>query len=237
MLLSRLSLVAAVAAALVCTVHSTPVVGENQSPICVDTSVQIVECQGATTSAIVDASTSYDPDGDLVSFEWSACPGSFIVDPTAAVTEVILDTSVDCNLTCGVRVRVSDPLGLHNACRTFIQVVPGIEGCTPGYWKNHPEAWAAAGFAPTDDFDTVFGVDAFNPDRTLMTALRAGGGGLNKLGRMAGATLLNAAHPGVASARSIGDYINAVRNAVLTQQYEPLATQLDLEANLGCPLN
>ena len=36
---------------------------------------------------------------------------------------------------------------------------PGGEGCTPGFWKQeqHFDSWV--GFAPTDSFDAVFGVD------------------------------------------------------------------------------
>ena len=35
---------------------------------------------------------------------------------------------------------------------------PGGEGCTPGFWKQdqHFDSWV--GFAPTDSFETVFGV-------------------------------------------------------------------------------
>jgi hypothetical protein len=65
--------------------------------------------------------------------------------------------------------------------------VPTPEGCTPGFWKNHTSEWVA--YSPTDDFDTVFGVDAFDPNRTLYQALRRGGGGVNALGCHAVAAL------------------------------------------------
>ena len=59
---------------------------------------------------------------------------------------------------------------------------PGGEGCTPGYWKQtqHFDSWV--GFAPSDWFDAVFGVDVTLRSRrsgtidnpTLLEALNAG---------------------------------------------------------------
>jgi hypothetical protein len=81
--------------------------------------------------------------------------------------------------------------------------VPGGEGCTPGFWKNHadvirfPGAWPLTGYEPTDDLEDVFGIDLPSEydDWDLLEALNAGGGGLNALMRHATAALLNAAHP------------------------------------------
>src|SRR6476646_7976888 len=36
----------------------------------------------------------------------------------------------------------------------------GTEGCTPGYWKNHSEAWVDTGYAPTDTVGSVFKLPA-----------------------------------------------------------------------------
>jgi hypothetical protein len=238
MSLHRISLLAAAAVAALSLPLPVTALGEgNQGPVCVDGITQVVQCAGLSTTVTVDASNSFDPDGDDISFLWQACPGAFVVDPTAATTQVIIDTSITCNYICGIRVRVTDEFGLNNACRTYVQVVGGGQGCTPGYWKNHHDAWASTGYAPTDDFDTVFGVNAFTPDRDLITALRAGGGGANKLGRMAVACLLNASHGGLNQPHSANYYILAVRAAFLAGVYEPLASELDADANLGCPLN
>ncbi|UCG50534.1 MAG: hypothetical protein JSW58_10015 [Candidatus Latescibacterota bacterium] len=93
----------------------------------------------------------------------------------------------------------------------------GGYGCTPGYWKNHRMhecEWVAAGYTPGQDFDTVFGTDYFNPNLTLMQALRAGGGdgnGWNRLGRHGTAALLNAANPDVDYPLSTSEVIDAVR--------------------------
>ena len=73
----------------------------------------------------------------------------------------------------------------------FIQSVGGGEGCTPGYWKqpHHFDSWT--NYTPSDEYDVIFGVPY---DKTLLEALRTGGGGEKALGRHATAGLLNAAH-------------------------------------------
>ena len=61
----------------------------------------------------------------------------------------------------------------------------GGQGCSPGYWKqsHHFDSWQV--YAPTDSFETVFGVDAFPGDPTLVDVLSQGGGQVNALGRQA----------------------------------------------------
>lgn len=106
--------------------------------------------------------------------------------------------------------------------------VPGDEGCTPGYWRNHFEDWPATGFSPTDDFDATFGVDLFSPNITLGEAIFLGGGGANKMGRHGTAALLSAAHPDVNSPLSVA----AVIGYVQAGNVDPL-----VDANeLGCDI-
>ncbi|NUP94674.1 MAG: hypothetical protein HUU28_00780 [Planctomycetaceae bacterium] len=218
------------------TVLAGAALAQNNPPFCDEGGVWIAPCQGATTSITV-VLNSYDPDGDPLTYQWNACPGSFITDPTSAVTDVVLDTSSSCDVFCGVRLRVTDPEGLHYTCRLYVQVTPGTQGCTPGYWKNHEEAWHDSGFNPTDDFDTVFGVDAFTPDITLMQALNLGGGKLNKLARHGVAALLNGGDMDVSYGLAAGEVIDLVHDAIVNGAYEPLATNLDTMNNGegGCP--
>jgi hypothetical protein len=112
----------------------------------------------------------------------------------------------------------------------------GTQGCSHGYWKNHPAAWAATGYAVSQDFDAVFGVNAFTPNRTLLQALQAGGGGINNLGRQGVAALLDAAHPGVDFPLTRDEVILAVQNAVLSGNVNTVASQLDTLVTIGCPL-
>lgn len=70
-----------------------------------------------------------------------------------------------------------------------------VQGCSPGFWKNHLESWGQTGYSPTDDFDTVFEVNVFNSDITLEQAVNMQDGGDARLARHGTAALLNAAHP------------------------------------------
>ena len=63
-------------------------------------------------------------------------------------------------------------------------------GLSPGYWKNHTEAWPVQ-YSPDDNFDVVFGVTG-NGDLTLIQALEGRGGGFIALNRLAVASILNA---------------------------------------------
>lgn len=89
---------------------------------------------------------------------------------------------------------------------------PDGEACTPGFWRNHLEDWGPTGFSPSDDFDTTFGVNFFTPDKTLLDAVKLGGGGINKLARFGVAALLNAAHPDVDFALTVPQVIALVQS-------------------------
>jgi len=110
-------------------------------------------------------------------------------------------------------------------------------GCTPGYWKNHPETWGPTGLSPDDSFDAVFGVDAYDPDITLMEALDP----TNPLGVFsthAVAALLNSLHPGEDYAISSDEVIHQVQEAIASGNAEQMEEVKDLLAHLneiGCP--
>jgi hypothetical protein len=93
------------------------------APICNAGPHQSVACQGAATVVQLDGSASFDPDGGALSFSWVSCPGSKLSDPNSPVTTLTIDTSSSCNLTCGVRLVVTDPEGKMGFCRTFVEVV------------------------------------------------------------------------------------------------------------------
>jgi hypothetical protein len=104
----------------------------------------------------------------------------------------------------------------------------GNEGCTPGFWKNHLSLWPAP-YLPSADFDATFGVDLFNPNITLGTAINLGGGGVRKLARHGVAALLSAAHPGVDYPLTVAQVIAAVQAG----DEDTLAAFNEL----GCPLD
>ncbi len=79
----------------------------------------------------------------------------------------------------------------------------GDEGCTPGFWKNHPHLWNGCGdndvvesLKTSDKFNATFGVTSkkscLNNCVTLLEALGLNGGGTAALARHAAAALLNA---------------------------------------------
>ena len=128
----------------------------------------------------------------------------------------------------------------------------GHEGCTPGYWKNHTDNWeetnpsvlvgALYASAPT----SVAGL-------TLAEALNGGGGpgvdgAASILTRAAVASWLNAAHEGLGFPwRRHADGLDgrtslvaAVNEAFASNDRATmlaLASELDADNNLGCPLN
>lgn len=124
---------------------------------------------------------------------------------------------------------------------------PGEEGCTPGYWKNHPDAWTATGYSMTQTVEDVFDVPAlFNylGSKTLLQALKFKGGPY-KVGaarillRHATAAVLNASHPDVEYPLDTVSIINQVNSALTGSRSNMLSLkrQLDTYNNLGCPLN
>lgn len=122
----------------------------------------------------------------------------------------------------------------------------GDEGCTPGYWKNHADAWAGTGFMPGQTAGSVFSLGGFPSlaGRTLLQTLQ-GGGGAGTTGaarillRAAVASLLNAAHPDVDYPRTTTEIIADVNAALASNNRSTmlaLAGELDDDNNGGCPL-
>ncbi|MDH4352903.1 MAG: hypothetical protein OEW41_02865 [Actinomycetota bacterium] len=127
----------------------------------------------------------------------------------------------------------------------------GNEGCTPGYWKNHTDNWEEA--QPTALLSSIYTQARANvAGKTLEQALDGGGGpGADGaaviLARAATAAWLNAAHDGLGypwqrlSANAGNPPLVATVNAAFASGSRStmlaLATQLDNDNNLGCPLN
>ena len=116
----------------------------------------------------------------------------------------------------------------------------GTEGCTPGYWKQsqHFDSWV--GYAPGNQFNSVF--DNAFPGKSLLDVLRPQSAGpnvnLNALGRHTVAALLNASSS-VDYPYSESDVISMFNDVWPGSNAEYLA-QKDIFAGfneLGCPLN
>jgi hypothetical protein len=110
---------------------------------------------------------------------------------------------------------------------------PGNEGCTPGFWKNHPEAFAGTGVTAGSTLASV----GFNvaPSLTFQQALELTGGGLNALLRHAAAAYLNAASPDVDYPRTTTQVVTATNSAIASGNYETTKNQFDAFNNLNAP--
>lgn len=144
---------------------------------------------------------------------------------------------------------ITIPAGVSS---TTVQVVSGPggdggidEGCGPGFWKNHTDAWTPTGFSPAQTVGSVFSAAAAFPSLagpTLLETLQGGGGG-GALGgakillRAAVAALLDASHPNVNYPRTIVGVVADVNAALASHDRGTmltLAAELDADNNLEC---
>jgi len=182
------------------------------------------------------------------------------VGPIAPDANYILDVNVpvDCNggaVSNRVVVQakfngspVLDPMPAEAECPC------GREGCTPGFWKNHPDCWCDA-FTTTQKLNTVFTFPA-NPaalkalgNYNLLQALKFPGGSTlagkaQILLRAAVAALLNACSDDITYPLDVAEIVSAVNDAMAEAAVSndksfltDLATELDMLNNLGCPIN
>jgi hypothetical protein len=107
-------------------------------------------------------------------------------------------------------------------------------GCTPGFWKNHPELWGDIN--PNATFDSVFGVKKFG-SLTLLEAAGLGGGGYNALARHAVAALLNASNPHIDYGLSADEIIAMVQKAIKAKDPEPTKNAFEALNERGCPID
>ena len=141
------------------------------------------------------------------------------------------------------------PNQLSRTASAACEVIPGNEGCTPGYWKTHPEQWDGVSPDATSSitwdmgFNTTFGVtksrSGLANSVTLMDAVNLGGGGLMALNRHAAAALPSA--DAVEYSYSLAGVINLYRDAVGAisgpETINSALAKLSAANEKGCPLN
>lgn len=122
---------------------------------------------------------------------------------------------------------------------------PGAQGCTPGFWKNHPDVWPAP-YVPSQKVSSVFtGADPSLANATLLQALGFQGGpgvvgAQSILLRAAVAALLNSADSNISYPLTTAQVIAQVNAALASGNRGTilaLASTLDADNNLGCPIN
>ncbi len=184
---------------------------------------------------------------DGVQVAASTPQGEGLVQVVNTTSKPIINTSATFTLGTFAKDNVTGSGGLDNIKICTRQEQLGAEGCTPGYWKNHPNSWAATGFSRGQTLESVFNVpDAYGLDNvTLLAALSLSGGptvakAAGVLLHHAVAALLNAAHPGVDYPRTAASIISAVNAALATGSRTTilaLKDALDRDNNRGCPIN
>jgi hypothetical protein len=125
----------------------------------------------------------------------------------------------------------------------------GEDGCTPGFWKNHPACWCDA-YYDNPELGTVFDIPAGAEwddirDDTMMDALSYSSGPTfvrksQKLLQHAVSALLNACNPDVNYPATVTGIINAVNAALASDDagvVTDLKNQYDDWNNLGCSIN
>ncbi|HSK78235.1 MAG TPA: hypothetical protein VLQ45_17410 [Thermoanaerobaculia bacterium] len=182
------------------------------------------------------------PKNSLAAGESMTCTGS----GTAAAGQHRHVASASGKTPCGASVSDSDPT--HYFYNPPPPPPPGGQGCTPGYWKNHTDSWPAAGYSPGQKVQSVFAKASLYPglgSDTLLGALSMKGGSTlegaaGNLLRASVAALLDASHPGVNYPRTPASVLSDVDAALASGNRDAilsLASKLDADNNLGCPLN
>jgi hypothetical protein len=173
--------------------------------------------------------------------------GEALVEVVNPTSKPIITGNVQFQLGTSAADNVTGSGAIDNIKICTRQQALGDQGCTPGYWKNHPASWAATGLSPSQTLEDVFNVpDAFTLDNvTLLAALSlsggpGAGGGARLLLHHAVAALLNASHPGVDYPRTAASIISDVNAALATGSRSTmlaLKDGFDRDNQLGCPLN
>jgi hypothetical protein len=195
--------------------------------------VKVVDWNGVTpdqtqTFEICIRGQSYPtPDCQIVDYDGAVLNWPGLISGTYTVTETNPGTSWT---VTGSPQDVGVAGGLVLATMTNTR---NGEGCTPGFWKKtqHFNSWT--GWYQDDSFAAVFGVPY---DKTMLTALKTGGGQEKALGRHAVAALLNAGNPDVDYAFTQAEVIALVQDAWATGDFEGSKNVLAYENELGCHL-
>jgi len=193
------------------------------------TGIKVTDSKGVAVSC---------PKTNLAAGESMTCTGS----GTAQSGQYSATATATGNGPCDQKVSDDDPVHYWGF------ILQGDEGCTPGYWKNHTDSWPPTGYTTSQKVQSVFSQASLYPglgSSTLLQALSFQGGtdlagAAGNLLRAATAALLNSAHSGVDYPWVTASVISDVNAALASKNRDTiidLASDLDQDNNLGCPLN
>jgi hypothetical protein len=116
------------------------------------------------TNNITISNSMLDDDGESVMFDWSSSPNG--------IGAVLVKAGTGYNVYT-YNPQVMGDTGLYGPENKGISHVTFCwnkdvteevgEWCSPGYWKNHPDAWAATGISPTALYSDYFGAPTRSP--------------------------------------------------------------------------
>lgn len=85
-------------------------------------------CQGLLTTIELDGTSSSDPDGDDLTYEWATdCPEAIIDDPTSPTPLLVIDTSSGELAECSITLTVADTSGESDSASSLAIIQP----CSP----------------------------------------------------------------------------------------------------------
>jgi len=134
-----------------------------------------------------------------------------------------------------------------NVKNVKVEICQSNSGCSPGFWKNHPEQWKITGFSPYQKFKQAFELGPNDiikikigqktiTDPTLGEALRATGGGLVALVRQSVAALLNSAS-NIDYPLTTSQVKAEFKTAFTSGNYEQTKNSFEYFNTLGCPFD
>jgi uncharacterized repeat protein (TIGR01451 family) len=192
-------------------------------------------------------------DVDLViTTDWAMLLGPYTLSVGETFTDIATAPCEGSEACFAINVHAELPsmYGLDNQYDKFAEdccPCTGEEGCTPGYWKTHPDCWCDE-YEPGDllgDVFTIPGSMSWFSNKTLMQGLNFGGGNgvmgaARNLFRSGVAALLNACNDDVAYGMSVGGVIDAVNAALATEDRDEILAQhaeFDMMNNYGCSID
>ncbi len=130
-----------------------------------------------------------------------------------------------------------------------VRTLIGLEACSQGFWKNHPERWGPTGYTPDMRFVDAFQITdlssaeipaSFSSSLTLFEAANMTGGSFNQTLLQGTAALLNAGYATMRYPLTIEQVVEAMRAAFagdisFDAARQVFTTAQAAEGECGCP--